>query len=78
MRELMPSPSENKAVDLFLTAFPGSEIVSVDRNNPIPRFLPPTVADIAAEELERRPKPPPKGLRRGKKRPKNMDGMFDE
>lgn len=68
-----PAPSENKAVDIVLAAFPGSEVVSVDRNKPIVKQPRETVMEYA-EGVAR--KPPPKHVRK-KKGPVNMDGMFD-
>lgn len=74
----MPSPSENRAVDLILAAFPGSEIVSVDRTRPIPK------PDIPVQYEPVMPvvtKPPPPSVKRryqkGSKKPgKNQEGMF--
>lgn len=74
----MPSPSENRAVDLFMAGFPGSVLLTPDTTRPLPvREIEPRKTIMETLEGEAR-KPPPRGVRRrGKKPPTNMDGMFD-
>lgn len=67
----MPSPSENKAIDLFLDAFPGSEIITPDNTHRLPKV---EKEPLIPEDIKR--PPPPKSIRR--KRPKQKDSLFDE
>lgn len=75
----MPSPSVNKAVDIVMKAFPGSEILT-DTTRPIPKPDKQMVDDGWGERV-RTTKPPPENTRRrfkkGTKKPgKNQEGMF--
>lgn len=74
----MPSPSENRAVDLFMAGFPGTELLTPDSTKPLPRREPEAKLSLMETIEGEARKPPPRGLRRrGKKAPTNMDGMFD-
>lgn len=79
----MPSPSENKAVDIVLSAFPGSEVITPDRTQripiPDPQPVDKVVDDGWGEPLPRPPKPSSnRRFKPGtKKAGKNQGGMFD-
>lgn len=74
----MPSPSENKAVDLILAAFPGSEVITPDMTKRLPVVDKTSNTQPVYNPVDDK-KPPPKkrGFRPGTKKPgKNQEGMF--
>lgn len=71
----MPSPSENKAIDLILEAFPGSELIT-DTTKKMDIPVRETVINDGWGDTEQVKKPKPPSRRRGPRPPKNMDGMF--
>lgn len=69
----MPSPSENRAVDLVLAAFPGSEVIGPDLTKRLPVVDKTNNTQPVYNPVENVKKPP---RRRGLRPGKNQDGMF--
>lgn len=71
----MPSPSVNRAVDIVLATFPGSEVITPDTTKRhVPQAGDKPVDKGKLADLPGTKKPPPK--RRGLKPGKNQEGLF--